>query len=307
MSIVDELTKARPERDTVLTIGVFDGVHLGHQHLISQLKEKSKEAGLLSVVVTFSQHPQAMLAPYAELPYLTSLEERVELIQALGVGHIVVLPFTNELAQLTARDFISLLREFLRMRRLVIGPDFALGRGREGNAEVLRSLGQKFDFAVEIVPPLMIGEQVVSSTTIRRGLAEGDVENIATMLGRRFRLSGTVVHGDHRGGPLLGFPTANLAIPGNHVLPADGIYFTLAHLKDAGYRSATSIGVRPTFDPGDRTIETYILDFNGDLYGRQLTIEFVRRLRDELRFETPDALKAQIESDVTIARTLPIE
>lgn len=307
MSIRDELTKTLPARETVLTIGVFDGVHLGHQHLMSKLKEKSREAGLLSGVVTFNWHPKALLAPHAELPYLTSMEERIELIQDLGVDHVVVLSFTNELAQLTAREFVRLLKEYLGMRRLVIGPDFALGQRREGNADVLRSLGQEFDFAVDVIPPMMIGEQVVSSTAIRQGLAEGDVENIPRMLGRRFRLSGTVVPGNHRGGKLLGFPTANLSVPKSHVRPADSIYFTLAHLNNAVYRAVTSIGVRPTFDPGERTIETYILDFNGDLYGRELTIEFVSRLRGEMRFETPDALKAQMESDVTIARALPIE
>lgn len=304
---MDELTKTRPARDTVLTIGVFDGVHLGHQHLISRLKEKSRDAGLLSGLVTFNCHPKALLAPQTELPYLTSLEERIELIHGMGVDRVIVLSFTNELAQLTAREFVELLKEYLGMHGLVIGPDFALGRGREGNAELLRSLGQEFDFAVEVVPPIMIGEEVISSTAIRGGLAQGDVENITKMLGRRFRLSGIVVHGDGRGGSLLGFPTANLAIPGNHVLPADGVYVTLAHLKDTVGLAVTSIGVRPAFDAGERTVETYILDFNGHLYGHKLIIEFVRRLRGEMRFETPDALKAQIESDVIVAKALPIE
>lgn len=307
MSIMDELARTRPAREMVLTIGVFDGVHLGHQHLISRLKEKSKDAGFLSGVLTFNWHPRALLAPQTKLPYLTSLEERIELIQGMGIDHVIVLSFTNELAQLSARKFVSLLKEYLQMRGLVIGPDFALGRAREGNADELRSLGQEFRFAVEIVPPVMIGEQVVSSTAIRQGLAEGDVENISRMLGRRFQLNGTVVHGDHRGAALLGFPTANLAIPGNHVLPADGVYVTLAHLKDTVRLAVTSIGVRPTFDAGERTVETYILDFNGDLYGHELTIEFVRRLRGEIRFETPDALKTQIKSDVTVANVLPIE
>ncbi len=307
MSITDELTRTRPARDTMLTIGVFDGVHLGHQHLISQLKERSREAGLLSGVITFSHHPQALLAPHTELPCLTSLEERIELIDRLGVDHVVVISFTNELAQLTAREFVRLLKEYLGMRGLVIGPDFTLGRAREGNTEALRSLGQEFDFAIDVVPPIMIGGQVVSSTAIRQGLAEGDVENIAKMIGRRFRLSGDVVYGDHRGGRLLGFPTANLSVPGNHVLPADGIYFTPVHIDDTIYRAVTSIGVSPTFGPRNRTTETYILDFHGDLYGRRLTIEFARRLRGEMKFNTADQLRAEIKNDVAIARTLPIE
>ena len=307
MSIMDELTKTRPAREMMLTIGVFDGVHLGHQHLINRLKKQSRDAGFLSGVLTFNLHPKALLAPHSDFSYLTSLEERIRLIKDLEVDHVIVLSFTDEMAQLSARKFVTLLQEYLQMRGLVIGPDFALGRAREGNADILRSLGQEFHFAVEIVPPVVIGGQMVSSTAIRQGLAEGDVENISRMLGRRFQLSGTVVHGDHRGGALLGFPTANLDITGDHVVPANGVYVTLAHLKDTVRLAVTSIGVRPTFDAGERTIETHILDFNDDLYGQEFTIEFVRRLRDEMIFETPDALRAQIESDVIVAKALPIE
>ena len=304
---MDELTKIRPAREIMLTIGVFDGVHLGHQHLINILKKQSRHSGFLSGVLTFNLHPKALLAPHSDFSYLTSLEERIRLIKDLDVDNVIVLSFTDEMAQLSAREFVGLLKEHLQIRGLVIGPDFTLGRDRGGNADILRALGEEFHFTVEIVPPVMIGEKVISSTAIRQGLADGDVENISRMLGRPFQLSGTVVHGDHRGGTLLGFPTANLAIPGNHVLPADGVYVTLAHLKDTLGPAVTSIGVRPTFNGGERTVETYIFDLNGDLYGHDLTIEFVRRLRSEMTFETPDALKAQIERDVTVAKAMPIQ
>ena len=307
MSVIDELIRIQPAREMVLTVGVFDGVHPGHQYLISKLKEKSKEKGLLSGVVTFSWHPKALLAPQAELPYLTSLEERIKLIKDMGVDHVIVLSFTSELAQLTARKFVGLLKENLKMRGLMIGPDFALGQGREGNADMLRSLGQELGFAVEVIPPVMMGGRIISSTAIRQALAKGDVDNVTKMLGRHFQLSGTVVHGDHRGGDLLGFPTANLSVMSNHALPADGGYVTLAHVNDTVYRSVTNIGVRPTFGPNERAVETYILDFDGDLYGHELSIEFVRRLRGEIKFETLDKLKAQIESDVATARAMPIE
>ena len=210
-------------------------------------------------------------------------------------------------AHLSAREFVSLLQEYLKMRGLVIGPDFALGQSRQGNADMLRSLGQELGFSVDVVPPVMIGGRVISSTAIRQALASGDVENVTKMLGRRFRLSGTVVHGDHRGGELLGFPTANLSIMSNHALPADGGYVTLAHINHTVYRAVTNIGIRPTFGHSERTVETYILDFNGDLYGREISVEFVERLRGEVRFETLDKLKAQIESDVDSARAMSIE
>ena len=290
-----------------LTIGVFDGVHPGHQYLIGKMKEKADEAGRLSGVVTFSWHPKALLAPQTELPYLTSLEERVKLIKDLGIDHVIVLSFTAELAHLDAREFVSLLKEHLKMRGLVIGPDFALGRAREGNADLLRSLGQELGFSVNVVPPVMIGNQVISSTAIRKALAKGEVANVTSMLGRRFQLKGIVVHGDHRGGKLLGFPTANLGIMSNHALPADGGYITQTHIDGRVYRSVTNIGVRPTFGPNERAVETYILDFDSDIYGHELSVEFVKRLRGEIKFNTLDELKAQIESDVAAARALAID
>ena len=291
----------------VLTIGVFDGVHPGHQHLISKLKNKALETGSLSGVLTFSWHPKALLAPRTELPYLTSLEERIRLIKALGVDHVIVLPFTSELSQLTAREFVTLLKKYLKMRALVIGPDFALGKGREGNAEMLRALGRELNFTVDVASPVKLGEKVISSTAIRRALAKGDVENVTRLLGRRFRLSGTVVHGDHRGGKLLGFPTTNLSVVGNSALPTDGAYVTLAHTGRKTWKAVTNIGVRPTFGKSARTIETHILDFKGNLYERAFSIEFIKRLRGEIKFDSLDSLREQIKRDVVAARSTTIE
>ncbi len=307
MSIVDELAAVKPLEEMALTIGVFDGVHPGHQHLINSLKAKADETGLLSGVITFGWHPKALLAPQTELPYLTSLEERIELIKNLGIDHVIVLSFTQELAQLSARQFIELLREHLKLRALVLGPDFALGKGREGTTDFLRQLGEELDFSVDVVSPIKIGNKVVSSTAIRDALNEGNIREITQLLGRRFMLHGTVVHGDHRGGKLLGFPTTNLSVLRNHALPADGTYITLAHVGGKVYRAVTNIGLRPTFGQGERTIETHIPDFNEDLYDQDFSIEFIKRLRGERKFDSLEELIEQIKKDVALAREIPIE
>lgn len=306
MSLIDELKEIRPQRDMALTIGVFDGVHPGHQHLIRAMRKKADELELSSGVVTFGWHPKALLDPKTELPYLTSLEERVRLIKSLGIDHVIVLSFTKELAELSAREFLRLLVEHLKLKALVIGPDFALGKGREGNADVIKSIGQEMGFSVDIVSPIQINGKVVSSTAIRTALKEGVVREITALLGRRYMLHGTVVHGDHRGGKLLGFPTTNLSVIRNCALPADGSYITLAHVGDKVYRAVTNIGLRPTFGPGERTVETHILDYDGNLYDQEFSIEFVKRLRGEMKFDSLEQLIDQINKDVALARELDI-
>ncbi len=307
MSLIDELKEVHAEHDMALTIGVFDGIHPGHQHLIRSMKAKANEQGLASGVITFGWHPKALLAPQTELPYLTSLMERIRLIKNLGIDHVIVLSFTKELSQYSAREFLSLVKKHLKLKALVIGPDFALGKDREGNAGVIRTMGIELGFSVDVVSPIEIGDQIVSSTAIRQALKEGTVRNITALLGRRFMLHGTVVHGDHRGGKLLGFPTTNLSVIRNHALPADGSYITLAHFGDKVYRAVTNIGHRPTFGTGEKTIETHILDFNGDLYDQEFSIEFVKRLRGEMKFDSLEQLIEQINKDVKLARELEIE
>lgn len=303
MQIIEQLAELSPNQETMLTIGVFDGVHLGHQHLIEKLKEQAAEKGLLSGVVTFREHPQEVLSPQTQLTFLSSLEERINLIRNLGIEFIAALPFTLELAKLGTRQFISSIKEQLKMRGLVIGPDFALGRGREGNAAVLSSLGQELGFTVTSVPYLMIEGHVVSSTLIREALSCGDMKGVMRLLGRNFSLSGMVVTGDDRG-KALGFPTANIVPESNRALPADGVYVTWARVDDEIYKSATNIGLSPTFGGKERTVEVHLIDFSGDLYGRQLTIQFVERVRGEVRFTTPEELKKQIDTDVQRARAI---
>ena len=303
MSLEEELARLSPKKGMLLTIGVFDGVHLGHQALISQLTQQAREQGLISGLVTFDQHPQSVLSGRASLPYLTSLGQKIRLLKEGGVEAIVVLSFTPELAQLSAREFIGLLKKYLRMSGLVIGADFALGRNREGNADTLDRLGRHLDFSVTVVPPVAINGEVVSSTAIRNALACGDMKRVRTMTGRHFRLEGCVITGKSRG-VVLGFPTANLDISPKQALPADGVYASRAYIGEQTYPAVTNIGTRPTFGSGQRVVEVYIVDYQGNLYGSELKIDIIERLRSEIQFRTVDKLKKQIADDIKRARDI---
>jgi len=303
MQVEEELARLSPKKDMLLTIGVFDGVHLGHKYLISQLKEQAKQQNLLSGVVTFRHHPQEVLSPQTKLPFLTDLTERTNLLKNEGVEAVITLPFTRELAQLSARQFVSLLKRYLRMCGLVIGPDFALGRNREGNTNTLRTLGQDMNFSVTIIPPIMINGEVVSSTAIRKALANGDMKKVLNLVDRPFSLSGQVTRGAGRGLE-LGFPTANLDINPEQALPAQGVYATWAYIDDKAYQSMTNIGKRPTFGGSEPTVEVYVLDYHSDLYGRQLKIDFMERLRGEKQFATAKELKKQITEDIKQGRAI---
>jgi riboflavin kinase/FMN adenylyltransferase len=303
MQIEDELAGFAPERDTVLTIGVFDGVHLGHRQLIEYVKRQALARDYIPGVVTFRNHPLQVLSPQTHLLRLTNLDERTSLLRQLGIELVVALSFTPELAQLAARDFVTLLHKHLRMRGLVIGPDFALGRNRQGDIYSLRTLGKEFGFWVEAVPPRLINGDVVSSTSIRQALAKGDVSKVKRFLGRPHALSGQVGHGVERGRQ-LGFPTANLEVNSSQTVPSDGVYATRAYVGGRAYPSVTNIGTRPTFGGGERTIEVYLLGFEGALYEEQLRLELIERLRSEKRFSKPEDLQAQISQDVEQARSI---
>jgi len=297
MQVEEELAELSPEKDMLLTIGVFDGVHLGHKYLISQLTEHARQQNLLSGVVTFRQHPQEVLSPRTNLPFLTNLAERVNLLKNEGVDAVIALSFTQELARLNAGQFVGLLKKYLRMRGLLIGPDFALGRSREGDADALRTLGQDMNFSVIVIPPVMVNGEVVSSTAIRNALANGDIKRVVSLIGRPFSLQGLVTTGAGRG-LKLGFPTANLDTDPKQALPADGVYATWAYINDKAYQSVTNVGRRPTFGSNGRTIEVYILNYHGELYGRELKIDVVERLRGEKQFDSVEELKKQIAEDI---------
>jgi riboflavin kinase/FMN adenylyltransferase len=303
MSVEQELGQFSPRKDMLLTIGVFDGVHLGHKHLIAKLKELAQKQGDLSGVITFSQHPREVLSPQTTLPSLTSLEQRLVLLQGEGVDIVIPLPFTPRIASLSPKQFLSLLKEYLKVKGLVVGPDFALGKDRQGDIDALRRLGKEMGFSVTVVPPLRIGGEVVSSTAIRKALADGDMEKAQKLLGRPFRLQGRVVSGDKRG-IKLGFPTANLEAAPGQALPASGVYACRAHVEGQAYPAMTNIGTRPTFGGGQQLVEVYLLDYNGDLYGQELAIDIIERLRDEKKFDTAEQLKEQIARDIKQGQTL---
>ena len=255
-------------------------------------------------VVTFREHPAAVLSPRFEAQYLTSFEDRLELLNETKIDFVVPITFDRALSKLTAEEFVSLLQDRLRMVSLVVGPDFAMGRNREGTIERLSELGDEMGFTLKVVDGLQDAKgETVRSTTVRTALGEGEVERVAELLGRRFMLEGLVVSGEGRGGK-LGFPTANIAPPQGMAVPGDGIYAAFAHLEGKRLMTAISIGTKPTFGDHDRAIEAFVLDFDGNLYGKSLRLEFVRRLRDQVKFDAVEALLEQVDRDVAETRRI---
>jgi riboflavin kinase/FMN adenylyltransferase len=303
MSISVELAKIKPQKETLFTIGVFDGVHIGHRHLLTHLRDKARKNGWLSGVITFKSHPETMLNSRRRLPWLSDLDNRINQIESLGIDIVVTLSFTSELRHLSALEFMQLLKKYLKIQGLVIGPDFALGKDRQGNADQLNSLGQKMGFSIEVVPPLVINGEVVSSSLIRQTLDQGDIKKATKLLGRPFNISGKVVPGDQRG-RVLGFPTANLEIKPDHASPGDGVYVTIAYTNDEPLPAVTNIGVRPTFGGGERLIETFIIDHEAQLTGKRFRVEFMDKLREEKCFNSAEELKAQIGKDVEQAKVI---
>ena len=298
MKITDQLQLHSPAGNSALTIGVFDGVHRGHRHLLSRLKSEADRHRLTSVVITFADHPRGVLHPDVAPMLLTTIAERVALLRETGVDLVIPVSFDKTLSTLTAREFAVLLKEHVHMTGLVVGPDFAMGHKREGDGTTLAALGQEMGFFVEMIDPLRAGKgPVVRSTIIREAIAEGDVTRAASMLGRDYSLTGTVVRG-HGQGSGLGFATANLRVPDGAMVPRDGIYAAWARVEGGRYMAATSIGFSPTFAGRGHSIEAHLMDFEGDLYGVQLRLEFVRRLRDELKFDTVEGLQAQVDRDI---------
>jgi riboflavin kinase/FMN adenylyltransferase len=296
-------TPGTPGPGTAVTIGAYDGVHLGHRALLRDLCDRAESAGLTSVVVTFDRHPAYVVRPESAPRQLTSLEQKIELLADCGVDRTLVVPFDDEQANETAEDFVKeVLVDQLSARLVVVGEDFHFGHGRKGNVALLRELGARWGFEVVGVGLTDDGTEPVSSTRIRALLASGDVEEAARLLGRLHEVRGPVVRGDGRGGPELGFPTANVAVADDIALPADGMYAGYFSGLDGQARpAAVYVGRRPTFyEPGTAPVlvEAYLLDFDGDLYGEAARVSFLEHLRAEQRFETVEALIAQMKADV---------
>lgn len=289
---------------TILTIGVLDGVHIGHRYLLKQVVQRAREGGGCSGALTFDPHPKTVVAPGRGVPYLTSLADRVRLIKDQGVDFVAILRFTKEISRMQPEEFIDLLLEHIDMIELWVGPDFALGYRRAGTVQVLAEIGKRKGFTVHTMQPFTIDDKVVSSTEIRRLLAAGQVRKAAKLLGQNQSLVGTVVIGFQRG-RTIGVPTANLEVDHHLQIPADGVYAVYVHFDGQIWPGVLSVGTRPTFDDGGRrSIEVHILDFAGDLYGRKLRIEFVERLRDDRRFADAEELVRQIQADIEQARAI---
>lgn len=307
MKIVGRLFDARNENDArgcVVAVGTFDGVHIGHQALISRAVSLAREADVPCVVFTFQNHPLSVLAPQRVPSFLSSPEERRRVVASLGVDFVIEEPFTKELASLSAEGFLSRLVETLAPRTVVVGENFSFGAGGRGTPEFLASQGKNMGFHVEKVPLLSHAGETVSSTRIRVLLSAGDVRLAGELLGRPFSITGVVVHGDERG-RTLGFPTANLLPPKGEACPANGAYAVRVVLESGEEKiGVANVGSNPTFDGNERRVEAHLLDFSGDLYGQDITVRFVERLRAEKKFPSPEALVGQIRRDEQKAREI---
>ena len=296
------LSEAHLPQRSMVTIGVFDGVHRGHQYLVKRLVEEARASDRLSVVLTFFPHPDIVLRGLQGRYYLTTAEQKAHLLMDLGVNVVVTHTFNEQVRQIRAADFVDQLVGHLNMEELWVGSDFAMGYKREGNVPFLKEQGTQKNLSVHDIDLIQNGgASAISSTAIRDALQVGQVEEANSWLGRAFSVSGEVVHGEKRG-RLLGFPTANMAVWDEQVIPANGIYASWARLGNERFMAATNVGVRPHFEGQIVTVEPYLLDFDRDIYGEQLEITFETRLRPEAKFNSLQDLIDQIGRDVDATR-----
>jgi riboflavin kinase/FMN adenylyltransferase len=292
-----------PLRGSVATLGNFDGVHLGHQALVRSAVGEAKRIGSRSVVLTFEPHPLKLLAPVRAPKLILSHKDKMKLLQSFGVDVVVIQKFDATFASLPAQDFVDhILVERLKIRKIWVGRDLRFGQGRKGSVDDLIRWGGSSGFDVGIVEPVLLNGVRVSSSRVRQLVEEGRVDDAAPLLGRHHFVSGRVVSG-HRRGRELGFPTANISTR-TEVLPLDGIYATLFQSREKNFLSVSSIGTNPTFGDGPRSVESYVLDFNGDLYGEPVKLFFVKRIREEKQFASADPLVTQMHQDVACARAI---
>lgn len=290
-------------QDTWLTIGTFDGVHQGHQEIVQKLAEGAHQSGAQAVVLTFYPHPAIVLGKRRDPFYLTTPDERAALLGRFGADIVITYPFTPDLSTTSAHDFVSLLKSHIGMRHLIVGPEFALGRDRGGNVSTLKELGQEFDYTLNTLSPVEIDGEVVSSSRIRAALSSGDLELVNRLLGRPYFITGQVVPGDGRG-KTIGVPTANLSFWLERALPKSGVYVSQSTINGHTFGSVTNVGVRPTFKtPIEQLqVETHLFNFEDQIYGQEIKLNFISYLRDEQRFPNIDALVDQINLDVSEAK-----
>jgi riboflavin kinase/FMN adenylyltransferase len=305
VQIVYSLTPGITDQPVVLTMGKYDGLHLGHQQLIRTTVERARELGMRSVVLTWEPHPNAVIRPDQPLRLITLLDEKIARIADLGPDLLIIAPFTSETKATSAEAYMAQIHAAVPLRELWVGEGFAMGRGRTGDVPSLMAIGRDLGFAVGAVSEVRNSTTPVSASLVRERLDAGDVTGAQALLGRSFALRGTVVEGDKRG-RTIGFPTANMQIDPLQIVPADGVYACRAFLADgsAYLPAVTNIGVRPTFDGLRRTVEAHLLDWSGDLYGQVVRLTFEQRLRGEQKFASIDDLVAQIRRDADAARSL---
>jgi riboflavin kinase/FMN adenylyltransferase len=292
---------AEIQRPTVLTLGVFDGLHLGHQLIMKTVAERARAIGAVPTVITFDPHPRAVLHPESAPPLLQTFDQKIEALGILGIEQTIIIRFTEEFARIRAEEFLrDVIGERLQAREVYLGRGFAFGHDREGNIELLKRISDELGFHADEVAEVRLRGQRISSSRVRQVLAAGKVNLARRMLGRPYGVEGQVVRGDERGHQ-LGFPTANLA-PQNRVIPADGVYVTATLIENEWRRSVTNIGTRPTFEDGNnRLVETHMMNWDGDLYGDVVRVRFLHRLRSEKKFASVDQLRTQIERDIVRA------
>lgn len=299
MQVFNSIKDLKKDKNTILTLGTFDGIHPGHLKIIDKLIYRSREKGYRNVVITFHPHPRTVLGNGDNVKILTTLEERKYLLEKHGVENFLTTNFTKEFASLTGEQFIyDYLVNGIGLTEIVLGHDHHFGKGRSGNVELLKSIGAKENFSITTVDAFYIDDEIVSSTKIRNALSNGDIKKANTLLGRNYSFSGTVIGGDKRGRE-LGFPTANIKLSSQEkLLPAIGIYAAKVLLKDEEHIGLLSIGKRPTFfNEGELVTETYIFNFNREIYGEVVTIELVERLRGEEKFNSAEELINQMNKD----------
>ena len=291
-------------RGSFVTIGNFDGVHLSHQFICRKLAVEAKNAGTKSLVITFDPHPKMILHPEIRPFYLiTTLEERLQILEKCGIDATLVIPFSPDYSRITAEEFVrGFLHKKLAIKKIIVGHDYTFGQGKKGNSDYLISAGRELSFAVEVIDAFKVGENVVSSTIIRNLIIKGDFKTVTNLLGRWYNVAGIVVTG-HGRGVELGFPTANLQ-PEKELLPPPGIYAAFAFREGNRYGAALNIGEKPTFADYTFTFEAHLIDFSGDLRGKRLDIHFVEKLRDIIKFNSPEKLKKQIAADVEKTRKI---
>ncbi|MBN2364815.1 MAG: bifunctional riboflavin kinase/FAD synthetase [Calditrichaeota bacterium] len=303
MKIFYSVDEIDPGQDTVLTVGSFDGVHRGHQRILEELEKQSRECECTDALITFHPHPKEVLGKTEGKPIelLTPLDDKLEILEKLGLSMVIIIPFTPEFSKTRYQDFVkNILIDRARMKKIVIGYDHSFGRNREGHAQELEQMGNKYGFSVTVIQPFHIGNEIVGSRKIRKFLKEGNVVEAAELLGRRYSLSGHVVKGNNRG-KILGFPTANIQ-PAytSKLIPARGVYAVDVLLDGKRYAGMMNIGNRPTFNFDPLTLEVHIFNFSGLIYDSNLRIEFKQFIRKERKFSEPEDLKQQMIKDKEI-------